>query len=125
MGIPRPVAHMLAQACQRNNLRGRCLTLGRQEVNFSFPDMVALLTQEGYTERVGPGDALTLRADSLENIKRVGAAQQHEASIPEHRQKGWISDTLLFAALGFPEMHSLDMSDFEGADIAYDLNRPG
>jgi len=39
-------------------------------------------------------------------------------------EKKYIDDVSLFSALGFDTVHSADYSDFEGADIVLDLNKP-
>jgi hypothetical protein len=125
MGIPLPVAHLIAGACRRNNVRGRCLTLGRQDVNLTVDDLVSLLIQIGYMEKTASGDVVSSRPDIMENMKRVSAANQDIAVTEQQREQQWISDKLLFAGLGFSEMHSLDVSSFDGAEITHDLNQPG
>jgi len=43
----------------------------------------------------------------------------------DHREKGFISDGLFFRLIGFDEIRSLDVSDFEVADYLFDLNQTG
>jgi hypothetical protein len=44
---------------------------------------------------------------------------------PDFAAKHYVSDNLFFASLGFTRVISIDYSDFEGADVIHDLNRPG
>ncbi|QAZ69573.1 hypothetical protein C3Y92_19980 (plasmid) [Solidesulfovibrio carbinolicus] len=43
---------------------------------------------------------------------------------PEFASKGYFDTESVFKRLGFTEVHALDYSDFEGADIIHDLNSP-
>jgi len=126
MGLPLRLAAMVANTCLRNNIRGRCLTLGRQDVNMTVDELVAMLVHCGYMERdAATGVITTTRAEAAEAMRRVRAAGQDVAATKHLREQCWISDKLLFAGLGFSDMKSLDVSDFDGADILYDLNQPG
>jgi SAM-dependent methyltransferase len=41
---------------------------------------------------------------------------------PQYAEKGYISGETLLKSMGFEQMHNLDCSSFEGADIIFDLN---
>jgi hypothetical protein len=88
----------------RTQLNGRVLSLGRQDVFVTRPQLVEIMREFGL-EPVGHADRTLSRKPSEAKLK-------------------YISDEYLFQALGFSECKSLDASGYEAADIIFDLNKP-
>lgn len=96
MGIARGAYRLLLEEKKRGVLQGdTILQLGKQGVLFNTHTLK--------------------RYAALHNVSLEG-------NIPP--QSGFIDDITLFKALGFKNVHSLDYSDFEKADILWDLNEP-
>jgi hypothetical protein len=110
---------LYAGYCRDHGLRGRCLTLGRQDVTVTLEQLCAHLVQAGHFQVKDGALELPVR------LKLMHALGTHLSPKPELRAHGFISDKTLFAAFGFTSMDSLDVSEFEGADFVHDLNLPG
>ena len=104
----------LARLIIRENLykpiRGRVLCLGRQTIAMTYQQAVDLMFEEGV-----PG------IDAYAHGVPVGAKDQDT-----RRGKGtdYINDTLFFRMMGITDLHNLDVSTYEGADIIHNLNQP-
>lgn len=85
-------------------MHGRILTLGRQDVFVTHAELLKLMQEFGR----GP----------LRQAAQVLSRKEQEA------REGLISDQFLFDALGFSECLSMDASNYESADIIFDLNKP-
>ena len=88
-------------------IQGKVLCLGRQRVNLDQIEVERIFVNEG----------LSLHPNfekSLTNPEKV----DEKCPSPE----GKLSDHQLFAAFGIDEVHSIDVSDFEGANLIHDLN---
>jgi SAM-dependent methyltransferase len=109
MGCPLPVLHFLAREHKRKPFSGPVLTLGRQCVYATFAEVVAMLRAEGLTPHALP-------AGMSERSNLPGWNDRHEAS--------YASDHAFFHALGALETQALDSSDYEQAEVIWDLNRP-
>lgn len=104
MGIGRGAYRLLLDEKKKGVLKGeKVLQLGRQCVLFNE----ATLYRYADTHNV-----------ALAQVKPQLSFDSY------HRQLGFIDDITLFKSLGFSKVHSLDYSDFEGADIVWDLNQP-
>jgi SAM-dependent methyltransferase len=90
-------------------IRGSVVQIGRQTVELLVPDMISLF--------MGHGLPLNIFRDGVVEIDRKTL---------QARQKGlrFISDRTFFGALGAAEVHAVDHSDFEGADIIHNMNEP-
>ena len=110
----------LARQCRRFNLGGRCLTLGRQDVNVTLEAAASLLVRTGHLQ-IEPSGGLRMPV-MLAIMMQTG---RHLSPKPQLRAMSFISDKALFAALGFTAMESVDVSAYEGADFVYDMNLPG
>jgi len=94
---------LLIEAAKVNPFHGSLLTLGRQEVLV--------------TNRALQKVARTLSFDLAEG----DAPAEGEGA--DHTGEALLSDTELFRALGFSEVHSMDYSEYETPTILHDLNR--
>jgi len=102
MGLAKAALKILLKEASRRPFNGRVLTLGRQDVYFSY-DLLRKTAEEFEVELSDPGE-ITLH---------------HK---PEHATAGYISDDVLFRSLGFCELKALDYSDYESAHYTFDLN---
>ena len=125
MGIARSIARYLAVTSSRQGLAdstgARCLTLGRQFIHLSQPQLYELLAELNLAH-VHEGTA-TLAEKTGRKILKLAEADRVLATLPERREMGEISDDMFFQSIGFDEVKSLDADDFEDADFIFDLNR--
>lgn len=124
MGIAPETASLLMQFCKTHAVTGRVLTLGKQDVSCSEERFNRLLAQNGLLERCGNG-AFRYPPETLARLNALKARNRYLSLKSEMRAKGHISDIALFQAMGFDEARSVDISTFEGADYAFDLNNEG
>ena len=94
---------MLQEAALRP-FEGRALTLGRQDVWFGREKLEQCAGRAGLEVALPAGGEIP--------AKRWFA------------DRGFMSDVALMGALGFEDCDALDFSDYEGADIVFDLNEP-
>lgn len=109
MGCPLPVLRYLAREHKRKPFRGPVLTLGRQCVYATFAEVVRMLRSEGIEPHPLP------------------SGLSERTNLPGWRSgphAGFTSDQAFFHALGGLETVALDRSDYEQAEILWDLNRP-
>ncbi len=102
MGIAKGAAKVLLKEASRRSFEGRVITLGRQNIWFSYESLQKMAMEFG-VELSDPGD-ITL---------------SHK---PELAARGYISDNSFWRSLGFSESKALDFSDYESADYIFDLN---
>ncbi len=102
MGIAKGTEKVLLKEASRRPFKGRILTLGRQDIWFSY-DLLQKMAAEFDAKLSKPGDI------SLSHKKRFAT-------------KGYISDDCLFKSLGFSESKALDVSNYESAHYIFDLN---
>jgi hypothetical protein len=104
MGIPRGVARMLLDEARERPFGGSVVDLGRSVVHFRRDELARWAREQGVA------------------LRDIGEPElSHE---PRLAASGCLSNRDLFRMLGFDEVRSLDVSDWEGADILHDLNRP-
>jgi hypothetical protein len=104
MGIARGAYRLLLDEKKKGVLIGdTVLQLGRQCILF---------------------DHKTLLKYSKKHQVPLSPIEPQPSFHPTFRRQGYIDDITLFKSLGFKNVHSLDYSDFEGADITWDLNQP-
>jgi len=109
LGCPLPVLRFLAREHARSPYSGPVLTLGRQCVYATFAQVVQMLREEGLEPRPLP------------------AGLPEQTDLPGWRDGPYASMTsarAFFHALGGLEALALDHSDYEQAEIIWDLNRP-
>jgi hypothetical protein len=101
MGIDKSTLSFLAAARQRGVAFDETVTIGRQALSFGPRDLARVLAAHGLLNHA------SARRDLLQQL---GQCEWHAEP--------------LFRQLGAAEVHSLDVSDYEGADILWDLNQP-
>ena len=109
MGLPIPLMRFLAREHRRQPFTGRVLTLGRQCLYATCREIEMMLADEQIPITPLPPDM-----PSGTNIP------QWKGTLDEANT----SDVAFFWLLGGLAVQALDVSDFEGADITHDLNRP-
>ena len=102
MGIAKGAAKVLLKEAARRPFKGRVLTLGRQDIYFSYDQLQGMA--------MGFGVGLSDPGDLILSHK------------PAFATKGYISDDCLLRSLGFFESKALDISDYDFADYIFDLN---
>jgi hypothetical protein len=104
MGIARGAYRLLLEEKKRGVLKGETiLQLGRQSILFGEEALHKYAKQHGVA---------------------LSTVEPQLSFDPHYRQLGFVDDITLFKSLGFKNVHSLDYSNFEGADILWDLNQP-
>jgi SAM-dependent methyltransferase len=109
MGLaPYVLEGIVREHCYRP-IAGTVVQIGRQTVCLTVPEMMQMFMRY----RV----SLSIFQDGVLQIDR------HTVMV---RQTGtrYVSDHSFFGALGAAEVHAVDHSDFEGADIIHDMNQP-
>ena len=101
MGIDKSTLSFLAAAQERGVSFAETVMVGRQALSVGPRDLARVLAAHGLLN-----DASARR----DFIERLG-------------QREWHAEPL-FHQLGATEVHSMDVSDYEGADILWDLNQP-
>jgi SAM-dependent methyltransferase len=107
------LAHYMAEGIMREHryrkVTGSVVQIGRQTIELTTPQMMTLFMSYGVPL----------------NIFRDGVVQIDRHTL-KARQTGtrFVSDRTFFGALGAAEVHAVDHSDFEGADILHDMNQP-
>ncbi|MEM8960273.1 MAG: class I SAM-dependent methyltransferase [Acidobacteriota bacterium] len=102
MGIVAGTAQLLLEESQVRPFGGDLLSLGRMDVYLSENELAALASKTG----------THLQPD-------IDVAPSHNPALAAH---GCMDDQSFFRLLGFDTASSLDVSTYEGADIAHDLN---
>jgi len=103
MGMPVQTVSILVQQHKASPFQEPVVVFGRQHVHATLPQLNELIAAHGVQPHV------------------VSADDQAKGTMP--RFEG-VNDHVLFCALGLRDVHALDYSAFEGADIVCDLNAP-
>lgn len=103
MGIAPYVARAIVREHAYKPIRGTVLCLGRQTMFFTPADALDMLAECGL---------VAAEADLVADSQTF------------QRRPEYISDKSFFDLLGAPEFRALDHSDYEGADLVWDLNKP-
>lgn len=98
MGLSRSSVAYLMDTAKRQPFSGRILTLGRLNVAINADEIEALAAERGFNLAPPP-----------------------ESSRPTLEPTG-VSCDYLFRRLGFDSVHATDVSDYEGAEVIFDLN---
>jgi len=101
MGISKAATQFLMREGQRRPLFGRVLTLGKQDIYISADSLREVAAHRAYELKHAPVTPPT---------KTYHIERQH------------LSDRTYFEMLGFANLHSIDVSDYEGAAELFDLN---
>jgi len=105
MGLSPSSLQMLLREASRRSFDGILLTLGRQDVAFSYDFLVKNAGEYGVL------------------LRNLNPNEIQLASKPDAVRQGYISDECLYKALGFSSFQALDCSDYESAHIMFDLNK--
>jgi SAM-dependent methyltransferase len=103
MGLPRAVARLLMEEGKRRPFTGAVLELGRSFVYLTREETERWAARHGFA------------------LAPVAWRPSH---VPDLAAQGCVDDRSFFGALGFSEVRSCDISDWEGADDLVDLNLP-
>jgi hypothetical protein len=106
MGISPLHAHLILVEHKRERLPQTVHLLGRQTVALSFEQACAIIRQHGIEPAI---------VDPEIDRQTVGAVAS---------QQPYITDKTFFGLLGVSNVIAIDHSDYEGADLIIDLNRP-
>jgi hypothetical protein len=104
MGIPRGTARLLLDEHRQRPFSGSVLQLGRASIYFTAAELARWARWHGV---------------ALRPVGEVG--RSHD---PRLARQGCLDDRTFFAQLGFDEVRSCDISDWEEADYRLDLNQP-
>lgn len=104
MGVPRGTIRLLFDEAKRRPFSGSVLQLGRMAIFASDNEL------GGWAKACG-----------IELAPVARPALSHD---PHLAHAGCVDDVTFFRRLGFSEVHALDVSDWEKADLIWDLNRP-
>jgi hypothetical protein len=102
MGIPKDSCMLLMKEHLRRPLSGSLLTLGVQDILFSKKSLYQMAEQCNFP---------------LKKSRYIKISTKPDLVAMEY-----LDDRELFKTLGFNEVLRLDYSDYEGADITFDLN---
>jgi hypothetical protein len=103
MGLPRAAIKLIAETVRNHKICGRVLIIGKQDVWGTEQEVVRWLRESDLTP--APSQPLI-------------------SGKPDFRRLNFIQDTSLFELMGFRDVVTLDYSDYEGAQLICDLNRP-
>jgi hypothetical protein len=121
MGIGLESANLLIDEIHKRDLRGSVLTLGRQQILFTLPQLLKRMGLAG----PGPVDvdriAFTPRQRSVLaeiEFQDIGLVGDDRIAVP-------LPDNFFFRFIGFDRVASVDYSDYDGAQFTFDLNNRG
>ncbi|HSX37337.1 MAG TPA: hypothetical protein VLE95_00725 [Chlamydiales bacterium] len=103
MGLSKESIFLLMQEGKRRPFTGNLITLGRQDISATYDEIVQLAKRIAYP---------------LHPVPEIAYSEK-----PEMKEEGLLSDNTFFKLLGFKETKSMDVSNYESADIVFDLNQ--
>lgn len=109
MGFSLPVMRYIVREHKKEPFKGKVLTLGRQRVVATYPQVIRMMRKESYTPSPIP-DHMDLKT----NIPAWRGTHLERCT----------SDVVFFKLLGIDDFAAMDISDYEKADIVWDLNKP-
>jgi len=102
------IARLIVREHLHKPIQGRVLTLGRQTIAMTYEQVIQLFKQEGYS----PSDLiLRERSGDRDEKTRFGKGTRY------------ISDTLFFKLMGIVDLVTMDVTEYEGAEIIHNLNQ--
>ena len=104
MGFQRALIKLTAEVIGQGKLGGKVLIIGKQDICGTETQVRRWLHEAGLPPALDCRVALNQK--------------------PDYGGRGFIDDTSLFKLMGFQQADSLDYSDFEGANLIWDLNQP-
>lgn len=117
MGVPLSLASQFIRAAKSHAWAGRIIQLGRQDIQFGWNALISLLQNENHGGIPVNGEAWP--EDHL-IWKAMKSPEPYRGVAPDGAPA--VSDNVFFSAVGFHTVHSVDVSDFEGATYCYDFN---
>lgn len=124
MGLLYGHAEYVATVCRDHHIAGKAVTLGKVDVFISYDQYTTMFAGLGLGTVIGGRFCLN---DPLidARIQALVEAGGHLSKIPQNPQICAfqpISDELFFGSLGFTSIVSIDVNDYQGASVAFDLN---
>lgn len=104
MGVPRGTIRLLLDEAKRRPFSGSILELGRMSIFATDAELSKWAREQGV---------------ALAPVEQPGLSHD-----PRLAALGCLDDVTFFRRLGFSEVRSLDVSDWEKPDLIWDLNRP-
>jgi SAM-dependent methyltransferase len=104
MGISRGGIKLMMREGKHEKYSGRILTAGRQEIFATVSDLARWAREMEYPLTAGWDDRRGEKQDPSKNDEKL-------------------TDGVLFSALGFNELESMDYSDYESCTVVHDLNK--
>lgn len=105
--ITPSLARMLIQEHHYRPITGRVLTLGAQTIAMSHAEALKIFAEEGLNV---PESVAKETSGAIDNRTRVA------------KDMKFIDDQAFFKMLGVERVYSMDVTDYEGCDIVFDLN---
>jgi hypothetical protein len=123
VGVDLESAALLFGEMRKRNIGDTILTLGKQSLKFTLPQLLKRLGIAG----AGPVDLdrLAFSPHQRTVLDAHRAAGTIVSSKPEEAAAGLLSHDFFFRFLGFETVKSVDYSDYDGSEFVYDLNVPG
>ena len=109
MSIDSSIAKILIREHCYKPITGRVLTLGRQTIAMTYEEALGVMAKEGY---VPPQNVTENIHTEYDQNTRVG------------KGSNYVSDNVFFQLFGITELASLDVTDYECADIIHNINYP-
>jgi hypothetical protein len=111
MRLTAPIIETLAREHKYRPLTGDVLLIGRQAIYLTAEQLLVLYRDFGIdVGSVAPAD--------IEIDRSILNKEPAFGDFP------WVSDRSVFRLLGIQRVFALDVSDYEGAEIVHDLNKP-
>lgn len=107
--ITPSLAKVIIQEHKYKPITGKVLTLGKQLIAMTMEETLTIISDQGLIPNKSTYD------DSF-NVT--------SSKVRHSNQNNWISDSTFFSLLGVHEIYSIDVTDYEGADLIHDLNNP-
>ena len=107
--ITPSLAKVIIQEHKYKPITGKVLTLGKQLIAMTMEETLTIISDQGLIPNKSTYD------DSF-NVT--------SSKVRHSNQNNWISDSTFFSLLGVHEIYSIDVTDYEGADLVHDLNNP-
>jgi len=109
MGLARYMLEGVVREHRYRKIAGSVVQIGRQTIELTARDMMRLFVRYGLWLSVFRGGFAEIDRQTTQ-VRQSG--------------KRFVTDRTFFGALGAAEIHAVDHSDFEGADIVHDMNQP-
>jgi hypothetical protein len=111
MGLGANIVESVVREHSYKSIRGDVLLIGRQTVYLSREQYIEMMRRHGIT----PSDS---------QLARVAIDDRTIDRRPNPYVTETITDRSIFHVLGVDNVRALDHSDYEGAEIIHDLNKP-